>query len=304
MHTARTLQSSDLPSDIKLVVADMDGTLLDESGGIPDSFWPLLAKMGERDIVFAPASGRQHPALAAMFAQAGPEVALISENGALVVRDGREVSSSVVDPVFSRHAVTSARELALQHNLGLVWSGRRTAYVERSDAAFVEEAGRYYTSLEVLDDLLQVPEDALKFAVYDFDGGSAGSKVLLSEVLDPFQVVMSSEHWMDIMDPTVNKGVALRALQHALDATPDQTMVFGDYLNDLEMFAHATHSFAMANAHPTLLRAARYVAPSNIEHGVITTLAQLLGLPFQDPQTGTSRPGPPRLGVNSPPRRG
>ncbi|MCC6496345.1 MAG: HAD family hydrolase [Propionibacteriaceae bacterium] len=254
----------------------MDGTLLDGTGGIPDSFWPLLARLADRDIVFAPASGRQYPALADMFAKAGRGVALISENGAFVVRDGKEVSSSAVDPQLSRHAVACARELAKDHNLGLVWSGRRSAYVERSDAAFVEETGRFYTRLEVVDDLLQVPEEALKFAVYDFDGGSAGSRARLTEALDPLKVVMSSEYWMDIMDPAVNKGVAVRALRAALDATPDQTMVFGDYLNDLEMFTEATHSFAMANAHPKLLRAARYVAPSNIELGVITTITELL----------------------------
>lgn len=278
MHTARTPRTGELPDDIKLVVADMDGTLLDETGGIPDSFWPLLSRLADRDIVFAPASGRQYPALADMFAQADRGVALISENGAFVVRDGKEVSSSTVDPGFSRRAVACARELAGDHNLGLVWSGRHSAYVERDDAAFIEEAGRFYTRLEVVDDLLQVPEEALKFAVYDFDGGSAGSWTRLSDALAPFQVVMSSECWMDIMDPAVNKGVAVRALRAALDATPDQTIVFGDYLNDLEMFTEATHSFAMANAHPKLLRAARYVAPSNLEHGVITTLAGLIGV--------------------------
>ena len=86
---------------------------------------------------------------------------------------------------------------------------------------------------------------------------------------------------MDIMDPNVNKGVALRALRLALDATPDQTMVFGDYLNDLDMFAEATHSFAMANAHPKLTHAARYIAPSNTDHGVVSTMAQLLGVPYR-----------------------
>lgn len=276
MHTARTPRTGELPHDIKLVVADMDGTLLDETGGIPDSFWPLLERLADRDIVFAPASGRQYPALADMFAKAGRGVALISENGAFVVRDGKEVSSSAVDPELSRNAVACARELAKDHNLGLVWSGRSSAYVERSDAAFVEETGRFYTRLEVVDDLLQVPEEALKFAVFDFDGGSAGSRARLTEALAPLKVVMSSEYWMDIMDPAVNKGVAVRALRATLDATPDQTMVFGDYLNDLEMFTEATHSFAMANAHPKLLRAARYVAPSNIELGVITTITGLL----------------------------
>ncbi len=276
MHTARAPRTGELPHDIKLVVADMDGTLLDETGGIPDSFWPLLERLADRDIVFAPASGRQYPALADMFAKADRGVALISENGAFVVRDGKEVSSSAVDPELSRNAVACARELAKDHNLGLVWSGRSSAYVERSDAAFVEETGRFYTRLEVVDDLLQVPEEALKFAVFDFDGGSAGSRARLTEALAPLKVVMSSEYWMDIMDPAVNKGVAVRALRATLDATPDQTMVFGDYLNDLEMFTEATHSFAMANAHPKLLRAARYVAPSNRELGVITTITGLL----------------------------
>lgn len=276
MPSARALQPGDLPDDIKLVVADMDGTLLDETGGIPDSFWPLLARLVERGIVFAPASGRQYTALAGMFAQAGPGVALIAENGAFVVRDGQEVSSSLVDTAFSAHAVEVAREVAKVHNIGFVWSGRQCAYIERGDAAFVEQAGRYYTSLEVVDDLMQAPEQALKFAVYDFDGGSAGSRALLTEALEPFQVVMSSEHWMDIMDPAVNKGVAVRALRLAVGASMDQTIVFGDYLNDLEMFSEATQTFAMANAHPRLVEAARYLAPSNRDHGVISTLEQML----------------------------
>lgn len=279
MHTSRALQAGDLPGDIKLVVADMDGTLLDATGGVPESFWPVLDRMRERGIVFVPASGRQFTALAAMFAQAGPGVALIAENGAFVVRDGSEVSSSVVGAEFSTHAVAVAREVAKAHDIGLVWSGRRSAYIERADAAFVAEVGRFYTGLQVVEDLARAPEEALKFAVYDFNGGSAGSRAVLTEALAPFQVVMSSEHWMDVMDPAVNKGVALRALRDAVGATADQTMVFGDYLNDLEMFTEASHTFAMANAHPRLVEAARYLAPSNREHGVVSTLAQLLDAP-------------------------
>ncbi len=151
------------------------------------------------------------------------------------------------------------------------WSGPDAAAPTSSAATkpSSSQAGRFYTSLKVVDDLLEVPEQALKFAIFDFDGGSAGSSALLTEALQPFQVVMSSEQWMDIMDPAVNKGVALRALRLALGVTPDQTMVFGDYLNDLEMFTEATHTFAMANAHPTCLKRARYLAPSNADHGVI-----------------------------------
>ena len=48
---------------IRLVVADMDGTLLDADGVVPDRLWPLLDLMRERGIAFCPASGRQYATL-------------------------------------------------------------------------------------------------------------------------------------------------------------------------------------------------------------------------------------------------
>ena len=90
------------------------------------------------------------------------------------------------------------------------------------------------------------------------------------------QVVVSSPHWMDIMSEGVNKGVALGQLQRELGVTPEQTVVFGDYLNDLEMLAAAPYSFAMANAHPDVIEVARFLAPANHEHGVVRVIEQLL----------------------------
>ncbi|MCL3997018.1 HAD hydrolase family protein, partial [Streptomyces lavenduligriseus] len=57
-----------------------------------------------------------------------------------------------------------------------------------------------------------------------------------------------------------------------------QTMVFGDYLNDLEMLDAAEWSFAMAGAHPEVIRRARHLAPSNNDAGVLRTIAHVLGL--------------------------
>jgi hydroxymethylpyrimidine pyrophosphatase-like HAD family hydrolase len=80
------------------------------------------------------------------------------------------------------------------------------------------------------------------------------------------------------MNRTANKGTALRGLQQALGITPAQTMVFGDYLNDLEMLDAAEWSFAMANAHPQVVRRARHLAPSNNDNGVLRTISRVLGL--------------------------
>ena len=96
--------------------------------------------------------------------------------------------------------------------------------------------------------------------------------------LDTHQVVVSGQHWLDVMDLHANKGSGIRHIQEALGITRDQTMVFGDFLNDLEMMDEATYSFAMANAHPELAARARFRAPENTDNGVVRTIKSVLGL--------------------------
>ncbi len=70
----------------------------------------------------------------------------------------------------------------------------------------------------------------------------------------------------------------MRFLQQRLGITPDQTMVFGDYLKDVEMMTTATNPFAMANAHPQLKALASWTAPTNSANGVLRTIRTVLGL--------------------------
>ena len=84
------------------------------------------------------------------------------------------------------------------------------------------------------------------------------------------------------MNSGVNKGSAVKAVQADLGVTPGQTAIFGDFLNDLEMMPLAKWSFAMANAHPDIIEASNYVAPSYKENGVITVLAKLLDVEVPD----------------------
>lgn len=270
------------PIDLRLVVTDLDGTLLDSDGRIPERLWPLLDRLRERGITLAPASGRQFPTLQRLFARSPEGLAFIAENGTYVVVDGDELSCSPLEPGFATGLVATVRGLvAAGHDLGLVWCGRTSAYIERSDPAFVAEVSSYYAELVVVDDLLQVAEEAIKCAVLDYGDAETGSVPVLTERCAPHQVVLSSRHWMDIMSHGVNKGVALGALQRELGITPEQTVVFGDYLNDLEMLADTPHSFAMANGHPDVIDTARYLAPTNREHGVLRVLERLLEDPPQ-----------------------
>lgn len=263
--------------DLKLIAVDMDGTLLDGEGHVPDALWPLLDRLKERGVLFVPSSGRQLATLRRTFDGHDSDMVFIAENGAYVVHGDEEISTDAVDPGFAASVVRRVRDLFCGgSDIGLVVCGKRSAYIERTDAAFRAEADRYYAALEEVGDLLAVEDQILKLAIFDFDE-AANTAPDLEDWKATHQVVVSGHHWIDVMNQGVNKGLALERLQAALGVTRDQTAAFGDYLNDLELLEAAGLSFAMANAHPDLLARARYRAPANTENGVVATVERMLG---------------------------
>lgn len=267
------------PADIRLIVTDMDGTLLDDAKRIPDGLWPMLAELRRRGVLFSPASGRQYATLAGQFADVAQGMVFIAENGTYVVRDGVELSSDTLQPSVAAGVARTVRRLvAAGVDVGAVVCGKRSAYVERTDEAFLAEVRKYYVEHRIVEDVTAVEDDVIKVALFDFGPAEHSTAPALAEFAATHQVVVSGEHWVDVMNRTANKGSALRGLQRALGVTPAQTMVFGDYLNDLEMLDAADWSFAMANAHPEVVRRARHLAPSNNEDGVLRTISRVLGL--------------------------
>ena len=227
--------------------------------------------------MFAPASGRQYATLARMFEPARDGMVFIAENGGYVVCDDVEVSSTTLPPATVAAVVTSLRDLAATGaDLGVVVCGKRSAYVERTDRAFLDHVDPYYAALTVVEDLDTVHDEIVKVAVFAFDGPERAVVPALAAFAVEHQVVVSGPRWVDVMPDGVHKGGAVRRLQDALAVTSAQTVAFGDYLNDLEMLDAAGLSFAMENAHPEVIQRARHRAPSNLEQGVISTLERLL----------------------------
>lgn len=259
--------------EVRVVVCDMDGTLLTPAGDLPEGFAAMRQALRERGVAFVPASGRQLATLRRMFPE---ETTFIPENGGLVIHEGEQVASTLLDPAVALDVISRARA-ATDVELGLVLCGVQTAYIERTDPEFVAEVDKYYARLEVVEDLAAVRDDFLKVAVYDFEDARRAASGFLTEVTGHYLTVVSGRHWVDVMNPEATKGAGLRELQRALGVSREQTVVFGDYLNDLEMLDEAELSFAMANAHPTVVERARYLAPSNAEHGVLAVMEHLLG---------------------------
>ena len=220
--------------DIRLIAVDMDGTLLDGNGRIPGALWPLLDQLRAAGSASCrPAGGSSRPSSAR--SRTSDDMVFIAENGGFVVRGEEEISSDAMDAGFTASVIRRLRSLGADgSDLGVVVCGKRSAYIERTDAAFHTEAERYYARLEVVDDLLAVDDQVLKLAVYDF-GPAEATAPHLADLKATHQVVVSGHHWIDVMNQGVNKGIALAQVQAALGITAAQTMAFGDYLNDLEL---------------------------------------------------------------------
>ena len=290
-------------AQIRLVAVDMDGTLLDDEKNFPPGLDELLDHLEQRGVVFVPASGRQVWTLIDMFPER-PGLTFIGENGAIVMRDGREISSAPLDLATVRESVRLVRQYALprpgakaaredagegslRENFdgGLVVCGKNCAYVERTDEAFLAAVAPYYTRTQCVDDLMKVIDDIeqgrideaiIKLAVYSAGDVTALADQTLGRFARSHQFAISAANWADLQDRGVDKGRALRALQDYLGVTPGQTAVFGDAGNDLSMIAQAEFSFAMENASADVRAAARFLAPSNNEAGVVKVLQVLL----------------------------
>lgn len=262
---------------IRLIASDLDGTLIGEDGLVPDELWPLLDQLKERGILFVPASGRQAATLQLTFGTASVGMPIIGENGALIVQDGEVLHSLVISQDVVTEAVQIVRDLASEGmNIGVILACKHGAYTQRTDAPFLAQADRYYKRMTIVDDVLEVRDAVVKIAICSFDAIDDTLVPRVEHFKRTHSVVSSVENWIDITEPDADKGRALMRLQDRLGISRAETVVFGDYLNDLELMDTADTSFAVANAHPAIIAAASFVAPSCDDHGVIQVIKHIL----------------------------
>ena len=261
---------------IKIIFSDMDGTLLDENGNLPVGFDEMIAKLKKRDVIFAPASGRQYFSLLKSFEKYKDDFLFLAENGTLVMYQGEEIFASPLDPKDADRVRTITKNLP---NILRVFCGKKDAYILKSQSTpeYIEELNKYYTRHVCVDSFEEIDDIPLKLAYFDITGHSEETIYRhIKHFNGPLQVVKSSDSWVDVMNLGINKGVAVQKVQEGLAITPDNCAAFGDYLNDTQMLQAVTYSFAMANAHPDLKKFARYETVTNAEHGVLVGIERLI----------------------------
>lgn len=261
---------------IRLIITDMDGTLLHGDKSMPAGTLELIRELHARGIVFAAGSGRQYASLRESFASCAELMYFIAENGAMSV-EGK--SARVLDhhPLNIEDVHRFIRMSEQIPGAVPVLCGVKSAWYTTEDPADLRNITPYYHNHQRVSDLHGVDDEILKIAILHHGGTAEHIYPRFAPYRADFSIAVSAFEWMDIMPKGVNKGVGVRMLQKHLGITREETMAFGDFMNDLEMLQETGYSVAMKNALPQIKAVCREeTAYTNEEDGVIRWIRQWL----------------------------
>ncbi len=251
----------------------MDGTLLNDQHELHPDFWKIEEELTGKGVLFAIASGRQFYNLEAKFDRIKNRIMFFAENGTFVSYQGKELYVNPIERDSAIGFIEMGRKLDETY---LVLCGKNSAYIETRDREFIDEVSKFYERLEIVDDLTQVNDTILKVTLCNFNGVEDHTFPHFVNYTDRFKVAIAAKIFIDITAHDANKGDAIKGIQKELNISPEETLVFGDYLNDLEMMQVAHHSYAMKNAHPEIKEVSKFITEfDNNENGVLRTIESL-----------------------------
>lgn len=260
---------------IRLIATDMDGTLLDSEKRLPRDFFPMLKTLRDRGVRFVAASGRSYPILQENFQPHNHMLDYICDNGAFVAVDGKVKNVHVIDRALILEFIGFCRR-RLPH-LEIMLCGTNGCYYEDCEPNIKKFVTNFYINQREVKSIEAVEDDIFKIAMCDLKGPENGGNSILKEAYgDRLTIPISGDIWMDAAVKGVTKGAALGEIQEIFGISPEETMVFGDFHNDIEMLQQGYYSYVMANARDDVKVHGRFLAPSNDEDGVMKVIREKL----------------------------
>ena len=276
---------------IRLLALDIDGTLLDSSGHVPEANVQAVARALDAGVAVTLATGRRFDFARAIFERLPPAITLILSNGAVVKTTAgdtlvrrllpREVALDVLRRVPGHRdsaAVVFDRPREGQVVFEAIdWEHPRHSRFFESNRPFLSEVAPLEGCLT--EDPIQVM----------FSGGCTAMRRVYEELQEAgsaangrgFDVALTEyQHrdfsLVDVVQAGCSKGSALRALADRLGIAPSDVMAVGDNLNDLAMLEYAGIPVVMANSLSELTHRGWHVTASNDEAGVARAIERFV----------------------------
>lgn len=276
---------------VKLIVSDMDGTLLNEKMMISQANADAIREAENQGIPFVVATGRGFTEAKPLLEEAGLSCPIITLNGAQVYDEkGTILKTAGITKDTARKILTTIRE----HNLYCeittskgIFSDNKAKRIE-SVASLLFETNPDTTykmavilaaaRLEIMninyindyDELIDDETiDVLKIIAFSQDGSNVLNPVAaeLNEIGD-LAITSSFENNIEINNVEAQKGIAVSEMAKKMAIDLDDIMTFGDNLNDLSMLKITGYSFAMENGAQETKDVAKYLTSTNNENGV------------------------------------
>lgn len=254
--------------EIKLVVTDLDGTLLDEKGLLSDENRNVIIKLKEKGIKFAIATGRPFFTLKSVLKLWDIEEyvdAIIANNGLEVeVSNGPHFEAELLKKEWLYEILENYKHLPGNFCLyydGMLVGQKMDAFMERVSIknhieARVEDLGSYIQS--DIEKLLFACNPDEMYLIEQFYQSTNETK---------YKGFKSQEYLFEFMHPDVNKLEGVRTYCEYLGITTDNVAAFGDNSNDLEMVAGCRVGVVMENGDNELKKKASYLALRNDQSG-------------------------------------
>lgn len=283
---------------IKLLALDLDGTVLDSKGKIPDANREAIRAAEDAGVLVTIATGRRFRDARPVGLDLELNAPMISHNGALLkfAESLETISASLIDLDTTREIVRvgklyggDALVSTDPHGHGTMIFDRISddnlplqKYLAWSDGLHGNAANNGIMHVEELQDELPNHE----VIHISFSGGcDAMAKLLdflktdLGDTVTILPTIYPSLDFtlIDILPPDASKGTGVANLAALNNLTAENVMVIGDNFNDLEMLEFAGTPVVMGNADPSLLeRPEFYTTLSNNESGVAAAIERFI----------------------------
>ncbi|NRD21439.1 HAD family hydrolase [Winogradskyella eckloniae] len=258
---------------IKMVITDMDGTLLNSKHEVSSRFFQVFKSLQQRNIQFVAASGRPYYSIIEKLKPIKDDIIIVAENGGLVIQNGNTLLAYALEANRLLELYTLVSKI---ENTYPIFCTKHKAYILNAPQKIIDTISEYYSTYTIVDSFEAIDANVIKIALYHSTNSERHILPYVSHLRPNLNVVVSGKHWVDISEPITNKGNAITFLQNHLHIKASETMVFGDYNNDLDMMKHAKFSYAMKNAHPNVKAAANFETKTNDNFGVEIILENLV----------------------------
>ena len=253
----------------KLIVTDLDDTLLRDDRTISERSRQTVKRAGERGITVAIATGRMYDSALPYAQQLGLKGPMLCCQGAQIVdiESGEAISTTAMPLDLAIDVLRFAQDkgLYIQYYTADHYFFEKTCWqselYNRLSGVKGHALGRKCS--EALDfepiKLLMIADPAVIRTAYDEAAERWGGKL---------EVAISKSNYLEFTHTDANKGGAMAILAQKMGIPPEQVMAIGDALNDLSMICRAGLGVAVGNALEEVKKAADAVTATNEEDGV------------------------------------